>query len=100
MKKPLFVLSGVLLIFFCFTARGMPAGNEGYAGSEACKGCHEAYAAPLTKTGHWKKEVAGNPINRDGCESCHGPGAEHVDKGGGKGGAIFAFSREGAAKER
>jgi DmsE family decaheme c-type cytochrome len=100
MKKTLFVLSSALLIFFFFTARGMPAGNEGYAGSEACKGCHEAYATPLTKTSHWKKEVTGSPINRDGCESCHGQGAEHVDKGGGKGVAIFAFSREGPAKER
>jgi len=69
-------------------------GDEGYAGTETCKDCHEEYYKGFIKSVHGKKAVPGNPANREGCESCHGPGAEHADKGGGKGVAIFVFSKK------
>jgi predicted CXXCH cytochrome family protein len=52
-----------------------------YAGSDACMTCHEDV---------YKKQFAGTPHsqttkkNGNGCESCHGPGAEHVAAGGDK----------------
>jgi len=75
-------------------------GDSEYAGSEACKDCHEAQYNKFIKSVHGKKTVSGNPANREGCESCHGPGAQHVEKGGGKGVAIIAFSRKMDPKEK
>jgi DmsE family decaheme c-type cytochrome len=61
--------------------RSTPArGNESkFVGSDVCKTCHEdLYKRGFEKTAHSallnKKE--------HGCESCHGPGGEHVEGGG------------------
>lgn len=74
--------------------------DSGYAGAEACKGCHEAYYSKFVRSVHGKKAIPGSPANREACESCHGPGAQHAEKGGGRGVAIFAFGRGMNAKEK
>ncbi len=62
-----------------------------YVGAETCKACHEEIYAGFEKTPHWKttfdkrQGAAGH-----GCESCHGPGAAHVNGGGDKS-KIFTF---------
>jgi DmsE family decaheme c-type cytochrome len=65
-----------------------------YAGSEACKTCHEdIYKKGFEATPHFKTTLK----DGHGCESCHGPGAEHVAGGGDKS-KIFTF--KGATREQ
>jgi len=101
MKRGMFFLwlMGVTFPLVFMTWNIVRADSE-YVGSEACKDCHEAYYAKYIKSVHGKKAVPGNPANRDGCESCHGPGAQHVEKGGGRGVAIFVYGRKMSASER
>jgi len=68
------------------------ADKEGFIGAETCKGCHETQFATYARTIHSKKQVKG-PASQDACETCHGPGAKHVEKGGGRGVDIFAFNK-------
>jgi len=79
---------------------GNAGGNDGYIGSEVCKGCHGNYYESYRKSIHAKKLIPGSPANKDACESCHGPGAAHVRKGGGKGTGIFAFVRNADPDQR
>jgi DmsE family decaheme c-type cytochrome len=56
-----------------------------YVGSDTCKTCHEELYNSWAKTPHWKTTLnkEGGP-SKQGCEGCHGPGAEHVAGGGDK----------------
>lgn len=59
--------------------------DDRYVGAETCRSCHEDAFNEVAKTSHgklgerssWKDKVVG-------CESCHGPGKEHVEGGGDK----------------
>ncbi len=58
-------------------ARVSPAAK--YVGSDTCKTCHEdIYTTGFERTPHLKTTLEGG----HGCESCHGPGSEHVEGGG------------------
>jgi len=56
-----------------------------YVGAETCKTCHEEIYNAWEKTPHWKTTLdkKGGPSHQ-GCEGCHGPGADHVAGGGDK----------------
>ncbi len=57
-----------------------------YVGAEACKTCHEDMYKRFEATPHWQTlEDTRRGKAYQGCEACHGPGADHVNAGGGKG---------------
>lgn len=66
----------------------------GYAGVEACKGCHEEQYDKFsqTKMGRLFLKHPRNTKESAACESCHGPGKAHADAGGGKNvGGLISF---------
>jgi len=79
-------------------AAAASADSSNYVGAETCKTCHEDIYNSWEKTPHWKTtlDTKGGPSHQ-GCEGCHGPGAEHVAGGGDKA-KIFIF-KEHSAKE-
>ena len=62
-----------------------------YVGAETCKSCHVEIYNAWEKTPHWKTTLnkLGGP-SKQGCEGCHGPGADHVADSGDVS-KIFAF---------
>ena len=72
-------------------ASAASSGASQYVGAETCKTCHEDIYNAWEKTPHWKTtlDTKGGPSHQ-GCEGCHGPGADHVAGGGDKT-KIFTF---------
>lgn len=63
-----------------------PAPQAGYVGDdETCLTCHDGKRKGYAETAHGMKMHPGSPAAKQGCETCHGPGAKHVESGGGKG---------------
>ena len=103
-RKGLIFLSIFFVLSLVFiaqnNAQNRVKGSSGFVGSEVCKDCHEAQYNKFMGSIHSKKAIPGNPANNQECESCHGPGDQHVEKGGGKGVAIFAFSNKETSTDR
>ena len=77
-----------LTVVSCLLAGG--AFGADYVGSETCKACHPNITSTFYRNPHFKGDDKG-------CESCHGPGSEHVTARGGKA-TIIAFSELSPAK--
>lgn len=68
--------------------------KELYSGSIACRTCHPDVYATFYRNPHHKTLIdAGLPTDKQGCESCHGPGKAHIEAKGDKT-KIFAFSQK------
>lgn len=100
MKKFLYVLLPLFVLFLTFYVQRSAEGDAGYAGVESCKGCHSEYYDSYAKSIHSKKALSGSPANQNECESCHGPGSAHVENQGGKGTGIFAFTKKDDPKDK
>ena len=98
MKK--LVLSAILFVLFNPTALSARPLESGYVGTEVCMGCHGEIYNVFVESVHGKRAIPGSPANKEGCESCHGSGAAHIEKGGGKGVSIFAFDKRTGPNEK
>jgi DmsE family decaheme c-type cytochrome len=99
-RETLILLSILFILFLVLMTQNSARGNSEYIGSDICNACHPDLYNKFIKSVHGKKAVPGSPVNKEGCESCHGPGAEHANKGGGRGVAIFAFNRKTDPNDR
>jgi DmsE family decaheme c-type cytochrome len=100
MKKVLCVFLALFVFFLSGYAQKTVEGDTGYVGTDTCKGCHSEYYDSYAKSTHARKAVPGSPANLNACESCHGPGSAHVEKGGGKGTGMFVFNKKTDAKDK
>jgi DmsE family decaheme c-type cytochrome len=99
----------LLLGLFCVLLFGWPPvarsaeseapkpGPATYIGNEVCKACHPTQFEKFSQTVMGKIFLF-NPRNeseKQACESCHGPGSNHVAAGGGKGvGGLITFGKD------
>jgi DmsE family decaheme c-type cytochrome len=62
-----------------------------YVGAATCQGCHDELYKKFETSPHWlTTQETKMTHGAHGCESCHGPGAAHVEGGGDKT-KIFSF---------
>jgi len=99
--RKLSIISIMLFIFFIMPNTRTAMSSDDYAGIDTCLGCHDDKAEGFNNSLHGKKINPRTPAAQEGCESCHGPGMEHANKGGGKGvGGIFSFDKKLDADSR
>ncbi len=83
-------LGGVAAVFLA--AALAASAQPRYAGSNACRSCHPSVWLNFYKNPHARTQQTGaEPAEKTGCESCHGPGADHIAAKGDKS-RIVAFS--------
>lgn len=91
----LLLFSGVVLAQSNQATSPSPGASQ-YVGAETCKTCHEEIFNGLQRTPHSQshiKEKGG--VEVQACETCHGPGASHVESGGDVS-KIFTFKNKTA----
>ncbi len=72
-------------------------GTATYVGSDVCKACHAAQFDKFSQTTMGKIFLfnARDALERQACESCHGPGSNHVAAGGGRDvGGMITFRKD------
>jgi DmsE family decaheme c-type cytochrome len=78
MKRFLTFCAVILVCLSIWPFESEAAGD--YAGIETCLECHEESHESFLKNRHAVKGDPRTPGARQGCESCHGPGAAHAEE--------------------
>jgi DmsE family decaheme c-type cytochrome len=89
----------ILICWIAIPSKAVSAEKGGRV--ETCKACHQGHYNSYSNSSHAKKAISKSPANAEGCESCHGDGKSHIQKGGGGGVDIFIFrdkKTDGTAK--
>ncbi|MHB1455935.1 MAG: DmsE family decaheme c-type cytochrome [Armatimonadota bacterium] len=72
------------LIFLIYPQeKGMAQKDTKYAGTETCAMCHAEISKKWQLTVH-RRTLFNKDASKQGCEACHGPGADHAAGGGDK----------------
>lgn len=64
-----------------FTQPNVVLPKATFVDKEACIECHEEQEKNLVGTRHWALNDSRTPNAQKGCQSCHGAGSVHVEKG-------------------
>ena len=72
--------AALLLAASATIASGATPPPTGYADADVCATCHEDQAKGLALTAHGRTS-AGDWEGGTGCQTCHGPGAAHIEEG-------------------
>ena len=76
----------LLVTFFARTSLAQSPGdlaeanNRKYVGADVCQGCHDDAYKSFANTAHLKTLKRQN-VSEQGCEGCHGAGADHAEAG-------------------
>ena len=77
-------LSGGTVLFASRQAPSPSSADDGYVGEKTCLTCHEDMTKGYAGSAHSRAQDPRSPAANQACESCHGPGRDHVDGGGDK----------------
>jgi DmsE family decaheme c-type cytochrome len=79
------IASSILTLVLARVPASPAAAEAKYVGSAACQQCHEAQYKDWEATSHGRADKDAALLGGEaGCESCHGPGSEHVAADGEK----------------
>ena len=53
-----------------------------FAGTKECRECHAQIFSSFQEATHARMMAPGENAKNVGCESCHGPGSQHIQSGG------------------
>ena len=84
-RIPAAIAVALLAFVLAATARAGPNTQDpasgDYVGTQTCLECHDDQWASFRMSVHYQSEGEGEWAG-NACESCHGPGSEHVESGG------------------
>ena len=98
--KSTIVLAATILVAGLLPGGGWAAeGQSGYVDDATCGDCHDKQWESFKSNSHAFFGDSRSPAAKHSCQSCHGPGEEHVNEGGGVGvGGMVDLSKASPAK--
>lgn len=83
-RSSVWLCSVTLLFSTVFLIPGLSLANQ-YVGMSECIDCHDDYYVEFQKTKMGKRFLNNpqNELEKGVCETCHGPGADHIAAWGG-----------------